>query len=176
MFDLFPDIRAVLQRARLDLVRRPIADGGGRARPDGEAAAAAAGRAVAGARAGHRAGGVPDHLGDPAQHHGLACRAECAHGTFGRRSRLRAGNRPHRARRQARRIVGQRSHRAPPISAVTPRSAPERRRATSNPMVTIQVRRTSSISLRRRFRPCGILAGGGQAHRDLSDDRQSHRP
>ena len=41
------------------------------------------------------------------QHHGLACRAKRAHGTFGRRSRLRAGNRPDRAGRQARRIVGQ---------------------------------------------------------------------
>ena len=47
---------------------------------------------------------------DPAEHHGLACRAKCAHGTFGRRSRVRPGNRTDRARRQAGRIVGQRSH------------------------------------------------------------------
>ncbi len=111
----------ILQFARLDPVGRPIADGRGGARPDGEAAAVAAGRAVARARARHRAGGVPDHLRDQAQHHGLACRAKRAHGTFGRRPRLRAGNRTYRARRQARRIVGQRSHRAPPISAATPK-------------------------------------------------------
>ena len=40
-------------------------------------------------------------------HHGAAGRAERAHGAFGGRSRLRAGNRPHRARRQARRTLGQ---------------------------------------------------------------------
>ena len=42
MFDLFPDIRKFSNVARLDLVRRPIADGGGGARADGEATAAAA--------------------------------------------------------------------------------------------------------------------------------------
>ena len=63
---------AIRQCAGLDPVGRPVADGGGRARPDGQAAAAAARRAVAGAGARHRAGGVPDHFGDPPQHHG-AC-------------------------------------------------------------------------------------------------------
>ncbi len=62
MFDLFPDIRDVLQCAGLDAVGRPVADGGGRARPDGEAAAAAAGRALAGPGARDRAGGVHDHF------------------------------------------------------------------------------------------------------------------
>ena len=42
MFDLFPDIRKFSIVARLDLVGRPIADGGGGARADGEAAAVAA--------------------------------------------------------------------------------------------------------------------------------------
>ena len=62
MFDLFPDIRAVRQCARLDAVGRPIADGRGRARVDGEAAAVAARRAFARPCARHRAGGVPDHF------------------------------------------------------------------------------------------------------------------
>jgi len=50
--------QVIFQCARLDLVRRAIADGRGGARVDGEAAAVAAGRALARPRAGDRAGGV----------------------------------------------------------------------------------------------------------------------
>src|SRR6476469_5121849 len=49
-------------------------------------------------------------LDEPAQYDGLAGRAKRPHGAFGRRPRLRSGNRPHRAGRQARRVMGQRSH------------------------------------------------------------------
>ena len=136
MFDLFPDIRSfsnalgwTLSGGQLQMV---AVARGLMAKPR----LLLAGRAVARPRARHRAGGVPDHLGDPPQHHGLACRAKRAHGTFGRRPRLCAGNRPHRARRQAGRIVGQRSHRR----RLSRRSCQSRaHKGSSEIMVTIQV-------------------------------------
>ena len=47
---------------------------------------------------------------DPAGHHGPARGAERPHGAVGRRSRLCARDRPHRAQRFARRLVGQRRY------------------------------------------------------------------
>ena len=65
MFDVFPDIRRSRERARLDALGRPAADGRGRPRPDGQAPPAAARRALARPCARHRAGGIPDHRGNP---------------------------------------------------------------------------------------------------------------
>ena len=61
MFGLFPDLRALRRGARLDAFGRPATDGRARARLDGQASPAAARRAIARPRAGHRARGVPDH-------------------------------------------------------------------------------------------------------------------
>ena len=65
MFDVFPDIRHFADALGLDALGRPAANGRGRPRPDGQAPPVAARRALARPCARHRAGGIPDHRGDP---------------------------------------------------------------------------------------------------------------
>ncbi len=87
-----------LAQPGLEPVRRRAADARHRPRAHGAATAADARRAVAGARADHRAGGVPDHpAGARERHHGAARGAERLPGAAGRRPRLRLRDRPGRA-------------------------------------------------------------------------------
>ena len=106
-----PGYPAVRRQARLDAFRRPAADGRGRARPDGEAPAAAARRTLARPGAGHRSGGIPDHRRNPsARDDRAAGRAERAYGAEGRRLGLCAGDGPARARRRSRDALERRAH------------------------------------------------------------------
>ena len=103
LLDRFPRLKRAPRRPRRAALRRRAADAGHRPRPDGAPAHPAPRRALAGSGARHHRRAVRgDRRAARQRHHHPARRPDGGAGADRRRSRLRAGVRPHRARRQRR--------------------------------------------------------------------------
>ena len=103
LLDRFPRLKRAPRRPRRAAVGRRAADAGHSPRPDGQAAGAAARRALAGSGARHHRRAVRDARRAARQrHHHPVGRPDGGAGLDGRRPWLRAGIGPHRARRHGR--------------------------------------------------------------------------